>query len=175
MLATLLKETCVHRGVVDSGSTGVGYCTQQPWLLADTIRENIVFGEQFHLQHYLDTISDCALIRDLERLRDGDLSVLGDTDGIQLSGGQRQRIALARAIYAARMGKDAFLFDEPLSAVDAHVAQWLFERALGPKSVLKHCTRIVVTHRIQFAPEADMIIVMKDGGIDHIGTYSGTL
>jgi ATP-binding cassette subfamily C (CFTR/MRP) protein 1 len=131
-----------------------------------------LFGEPFDLHHYIDVITNCALIRDLELLKDGDLSVIGDHDGVQLSGGQRQRIALARAVYA---NKETYIFDEPLSAVDAHVAQWLFDRTFGSKGALVNKTRIVVTHRIQFAPEADMIILMHSGRIAHVGTYKGTL
>ena len=87
-----------------------------------------------------------------------------------LSGGQRQRLQLARAVYQSKE-KDVFLFDEPLSAVDSHVAKYLFENAIGPKGILANKTRIVVTHRIQFAPDADKIIVMGDKTILHVGTY----
>ena len=44
--------------------------------------------------------------------------------GTNLSGGQRQRIAIARAVYN---DADIYLFDDPLSAVDAHVAKHLFD------------------------------------------------
>lgn len=83
----------------------------------------------------------------------------------------RQRLALARAVYSK---KDVYIFDEPLSAVDAHVAKWLFDRIIGPNGALSDRTRIVVTHRIQFAPEADFIVVMKNGSIHSTGTYEGT-
>ena len=45
--------------------------------------------------------------------------------GITLSGGQKARLALARAIYE---DADIYLFDDPLSAVDAQVAKQLFEQ-----------------------------------------------
>jgi ABC-type multidrug transport system fused ATPase/permease subunit len=50
--------------------------------------------------------------------------VIGDK-GVNLSGGQRARISLARAIYN---DPDIYLLDDPLSAVDAHVAKHLYEK-----------------------------------------------
>ena len=55
--------------------------------------------------------------------------------GINLSGGQKQRVSLARAVY---QDADTFLLDDPLSAVDAHVAKHLFDKVVGPHGVLKH-------------------------------------
>lgn len=48
--------------------------------------------------------------------------------GANLSGGQKQRIAIARAVYT---DADIYLFDDCLSAVDAHVAKHLFDK-VGP-------------------------------------------
>ena len=54
--------------------------------------------------------------------------------GINLSGGQKQRISLARAVYSQA---DTYLFDDPLSAVDAHVGKHIFEEVLSKKGMLK--------------------------------------
>ncbi|CAI7913508.1 unnamed protein product [Closterium sp. NIES-54] len=60
-----------------------------------------------------------ALERHLELLPGGDLTEIGER-GVNVSGGQKQRISIARAVYS---DADVFLFDDPLSALDAHVAK----------------------------------------------------
>lgn len=63
--------------------------------------------------------------------------------GINLSGGQRQRVSLARALYS---DTDIYLLDDPLSAVDAHVAKHIFDNLIGPEGVLKGKVRRVWVH-----------------------------
>eukprot|EP00158_Paraphelidium_tribonemae_P009351 Partr_v1_DN28841_c0_g1_i2_m33338 putative ATP-binding cassette, sub-family C (CFTR MRP), member len=167
LLETLLQETFLIDGEF-SGTTDIAFCNQSSWIQTDTIRNNVLFGKKFNLLQYLSAIKSCALVKDFENLPNGDASLIGDQDGVQLSGGQRQRLNLARAVY---QNKGAYLLDEPLSAVDAHVAKWLFEHVLGRQGLLKKKTRILVTHRIQFAKEADLIVVMRDGQVNAIGSY----
>ena len=77
-------------------------------------------------------------------------------------------MALARATYA---DADLYLFDDPLSAVDAHVGKHIFEELIGPKGLLRRKTRVLVTHGIVYLPHMDHIYVMKDGEITRDGTY----
>lgn len=61
--------------------------------------------------------------------------------GLNLSGGQKQRLSLARAVYRK---SDIYLLDDPLSAVDAHVGQHIFDRVLGPRGLLKDKVSLTV-------------------------------
>ena len=81
---------------------------------------------------------------------------------MNLSGGQKQRVGLARAAY---QNADIVLLDDPLSAVDAHVAKHLFKKLLGPTGLLKNKTRILVTHNLGFLHKMDSILVMDEGFI----------
>lgn len=61
-------------------------------------------------------------------------TIIVSMQGLNLSGGQKQRVSLARAVYRRA---DVYLLDDPLSAVDAHVGQHIFDKVIGPKGVLR--------------------------------------
>ncbi|KAK6040905.1 hypothetical protein COOONC_21590, partial [Cooperia oncophora] len=92
--------------------------------------------------------------------------------GINLSGGQKSRVALARAVYQDR---DVYLLDDPLSAVDAHVAKHIFTNVIGPKGLLANKTRILVTHGLSFLKDTDVVVVMRGGSIMYLDTYERLL
>lgn len=68
----------------------VAYVAQQPYLRHASIRDNILFGLPFDEERYKKTLYQCALIKDLTILPDGDRTEIGEK-GISLSGGQKQR------------------------------------------------------------------------------------
>ena len=95
------------------------------------------------------------------------LAPLLDRTPAELSGGQRQRVAMGRAIVR---NPDAFLFDEPLSNLDAKLRGQM--RAEIKKLHQKVKTTVVyVTHdQVEAMTLADRIVVMKDGHIEQVGT-----
>ncbi|KAF9435261.1 hypothetical protein BGZ76_006616 [Entomortierella beljakovae] len=146
----------------------IAYVPQQAWIINASIRDNIVFGKKFDQDKYDSVLFASGLLPDLEILAAGDQTEIGER-GINLSGGQKQRVSLARAAY---QDSDIYLLDDPLSAVDAHVEQHLWENLLGPKGLLKDKTRILSTHGINRLDQADQIIVMKNGRIAEAGCFS---
>lgn len=91
---------------------------------------------------------------DLEKF-EGGMEKVCTEHGMNLSGGQRLRVNLARTIYQE---KDIYIFDDPFSALDIHVASAIIED--GIVDYLKGKTRIVVTHSIQYLKYADKIVYM---------------
>jgi multiple sugar transport system ATP-binding protein len=84
-----------------------------------------------------------------------------------LSGGQRQRVAMGRAIVRS---PSAFLFDEPLSNLDAKLRVQMRSEIKQNHQRLK-TTTIYVTHdQIEAMTMADRIVVMRDGVIEQVGT-----
>ena len=98
-------------------------------------------------------------------MNSGDETLVGDK-GITLSGGQKSRISLARAVYS---DCDIVLLDDPLSAVDAEVANHIFHECI--KTLLQGKTVILATHQIQFLSQADKILVLEGGSALFYGTY----
>ncbi|XP_072737295.1 ATP-binding cassette sub-family C member 3 isoform X1 [Ciconia boyciana] len=149
----------------------VAYVPQQAWIQNAMLKDNILFGQVLNEQKYQNVLEACALKTDLEVLPGGDQTEIGEK-GINLSGGQRQRVSLARAAYS---NSDIYLLDDPLSAVDSHVAKHIFDKVIGPDGILKGKTRILVTHGISFLPQVDHIVVLVDGKISEMGSYQDLL
>ena len=100
-------------------------------------------------------VSACGLSSDFSILPEGDLTEIGES-GVNISGGQKQRVSLARAVYRRA---DVYLLDDPLSAVDAHVAEHIYSACF--LKVLAGRTRILVTHGLQFMSQCDRVIMME--------------
>jgi len=89
--------------------------------------------------------------------------------GINLSGGQKARVSLARALYSKETR--LILMDDPLSAVDAHVGEHIFSKAINGE-LAKGITRVLVTHHVHLLDRCDSVIVLEGGRIKHYGKYS---
>ncbi|KAJ2999430.1 hypothetical protein HDV02_002915 [Globomyces sp. JEL0801] len=146
-------------------SQTVAYAAQSAWLLNATIRDNILFGEEYDPIRYDRVVRACALAKDFETLEGGDLTEIGEK-GINVSGGQKQRISLARACYSTA---SIVLLDDPLSAVDAPTARFLLHKCV--LGVLKGRTVLLVSHATHLVvPFADRVIALKNGSIACQGT-----
>lgn len=107
--------------------------------------------------------------------------------GIALSGGQKQRVNICRALYCdtdiqifdvrtTRLSDSTALmlsFQDPLSALDAHVGKAVFQNVLRNNSSGK--TRILVTHALHFLPQVDYIFTVVDGRIAERGTHTALM
>ncbi|XP_054157394.1 ATP-binding cassette sub-family C member 2-like [Oppia nitens] len=167
LLSSLMGDMYCMSGNQPKINGSVAYVPQTAWIQNMTLRNNIVFVSEFESTKYERVITACALKTDFDLLPARDLSEIGEK-GINLSGGQKHRVSLARAVY---QDTDVYLLDDPLAAVDAHVAQHLFQHVIGPKGLLRRKTRLLATHNIHFLKDTDYIIVMSDGRILDSGTY----
>lgn len=156
-------------GEVKIGVSSRILCPQNGWIQNTSLKDNILFGKPMDNERYGQVLESCALTADITTLPAGEDTEIGER-GANLSGGQRQRVILARAIYA---GCDLILLDDPLAAVDSHVGQHLFEKAIC--GVLTDKTRIVVTHQQRYLPRFDKILWMENGYIRAMDTYSNLL
>ena len=127
-----------------------------------TVRENVAFGLTIagaSKEEKQAKVAEAARILQMEHLLDRRPS--------QLSGGQRQRVAIGRAI--VRKPK-VFLFDEPLSNLDAALRMDM-RMEIGKLHQQLGATMVYVTHdQVEAMTLADKIVVLKDGLVQQIGS-----
>ncbi|WP_424932379.1 ABC transporter ATP-binding protein [Amaricoccus macauensis] len=126
-----------------------------------TVRENVAFGLTIagaSKQEKEEKVAEAARILQMEHLLDRRPS--------QLSGGQRQRVAIGRAIVRK---PEVFLFDEPLSNLDAALRMDM-RMEIGKLHKQLDATMIYVTHdQVEAMTLADKIVVLKDGKVMQAG------
>ncbi|XP_015167600.1 ABC transporter C family member 12-like isoform X5 [Solanum tuberosum] len=147
----------------------IAYVPQVSWIFNATVRENILFGSNFEPTRYWKAIDVTALDHDLELLPGRDLTEIGER-GVNISGGQKQRVSMARAVYKK---SDIYIFDDPLSALDAHVSHEVFKNCI--KEELQGKTRVLVTNQLHFLPQVDRIILVSEGMVKEDGTFEKLL
>ncbi|KAL5716112.1 Canalicular multispecific organic anion transporter 1 [Ranunculus cassubicifolius] len=143
----------------------VAYVPQVSWIFNATVRDNILFGSTFEAARYERAIDVTALQHDLELLPGGEFTEIGER-GVNISGGQKQRVSMARAVYS---NSDVYIFDDPLSALDAHVGRQVFDKCI--KEELQGKTRVLVTNQLHFLPQVDRILLVHDGMVKEEGTF----
>ncbi|KAH9796211.1 ABC transporter C family member 2 [Citrus sinensis] len=143
----------------------VAYVPQVSWIFNATVRDNILFGSAFEPARYEKAIDVTSLQHDLDLLPGGDVTEIGER-GVNISGGQKQRVSMARAVYS---NSDVFIFDDPLSALDAHVGRQVFDRCI--RGELSGKTRVLVTNQLHFLSQVDRIILVHEGMVKEEGTF----
>ena len=164
LLATIMEETKIVSGKMERGGT-IAYVEQEPCILSDSVRNNILFGLPLDEVRLHEVIDLCELTEDLKLFARGLDTQIGER-GVNISGGQKARLALARACYS---DADIYLLDDRLSAVDPHVAQRLFSNCI--QGFLRHKARVLVTHQVSFLPRVKSILVLEDGQQTFFGNY----
>ena len=150
---------------------GVGYCTQEPFLFGDTLRENIRFAvPEAEEQDVLAMAALAGLQDDLGRFPDGLDTVVGER-GITLSGGQKQRVGLARALMVR---PPVLLLDDSFSAVDT-VTEEKIIRGLTQAHGEARRTIVFATHRLSAMPFCDRVVVLEKGRVVQTGTHAELL
>lgn len=167
LLGSMRKTSGKH-----SVSGSLAYVPQEAWIRNATVRNNVLFGTPFNKDLYEKVLQLTGMDKDMHQFQFGDQTIIGEK-GVALSGGQRQRVSIARSIYSTyyQVQSTIYLFDDPLSALDAHVSKHVFSNVIGPKSILEHSTRILVTNALHLLPQVNRIYVIDDGRIVETGTF----
>lgn len=154
---------------LESLGKAIAVVTQETYLVHDTIRENLRYGNPDANDDELEAAAKAAAIHDhISSLPEKYDTIVGER-GYKLSGGEKQRIAIARAIL-----KDPriLILDEATSALDTS-SERLIQSALVP--LMKGRTTFAVAHRLSTIQAADQILVLQHGVIVERGTHSELL
>ena len=146
----------------------IGVVNQDGDVFKDSIKNNIILGNEFNKDSFFKAVSSSNILSDIEKLPKGFNTVMGE-NGRGLSQGQKQRIMIARALYK---NPEYLFFDEATNALDSinesKVVSNLKEEYEGK-------TVVIVAHRLSTIQKADQIIVLKNGRIIESGTHDKLL
>ena len=142
---------------------------QEPFLFSETIRENIVQGNQEISEKDLQQIveaSNCGFL--IDRLPNGLDTVLSEGGG-SISSGERQLISIARAF--AR-NPELILLDEATSYIDSETEQKVQSALVN---LMKNRTSVIIAHRLSTARFADTILVLNRGKLIERGSHEALM
>jgi ABC-type bacteriocin/lantibiotic exporter with double-glycine peptidase domain len=132
----------------------MAYVTQGSFVFPGTILDNLVFLDserEIDFDLLWTILNSLNLAKDIEKLRDGILTVLGE-NGKGLSGGQLQRLSLARALY---IKPKVLLLDEPTSFLDYKNEGYVVETLAN---LQQGCTMVISAHNSAFLNSADKVL-----------------
>ncbi|MEF3306849.1 ABC transporter ATP-binding protein [Paenibacillus sp. GYB003] len=142
---------------------------QEPYLLPDTIRTNLLLGLDGVPEEKLTETCKAMHIHDfIAGLPEGYDTVIGER-GVTLSGGQRQRLALARALLR---DPELLLLDEATSSLDLETERLVQERL---DRLREGRTTITIAHRLSTVRNADVIFVLDRGRLAESGSHDELL
>ncbi|MEK7203797.1 MAG: ABC transporter ATP-binding protein [Patescibacteria group bacterium] len=144
---------------IDEWRKKIEYVPQDPFLINDTIENNIKFYDDSITEKDIIEAAKIANIYDfVQKLPDKFKTAAGER-GVKLSGGQRQRIVLARAL--ARK-PEILILDEATSAIDTE-SEVLIQKSIN--DLRNKMTIFVIAHRLSTILNSDRLLVLENGKI----------
>lgn len=131
----------------------IGYLGHDPELFNDTIKHNIIMGDNVEAKDYIKAV---CFDNEVSEMEDGIDTMVGN-GGVRLSGGQAQRLALARTLSHKR---PVMILDDPFSALDRDTEEQVFANL---KKMASDSIVVIISHRLYLFPEMDKVIWMEDG------------
>jgi ATP-binding cassette subfamily B multidrug efflux pump len=143
----------------------IGMVLQDTWLFGGTIAENIAYGADDATPEAVRAAAEAAHVDAFAKMLPDGLDTLLDEEGANVSAGQKQLITIARAFLSE---PSILILDEATSSVDTRT-EVLIQRATT--QLRSGRTSFVIAHRLSTVRDADVILVMEQGGIVEQGTH----
>jgi ATP-binding cassette, subfamily B, bacterial PglK len=156
------------KGKIYKNYVKAGFVPQSPYLIDDTIKNNIALGineKEIELDYIKKYIKDVQLEKFIESQLKGLDTIVGEK-GAKISGGQLQRLALARALYVK---PDVIILDEPTSSLDGATEKKILNIL---KELSKKMTIIIVTHNFDNLKYCDRVIKLENNCVTIENTNS---
>ena len=152
---------CELRNAADNVRSGIiSYLGHDPELFNDSVRNNVLLGDDYDVFEYLRVV---CMDKEVEAMEQGADTIIG-SEGIRLSGGQAQRIALARTLCHKKL---VLVLDDPFSALDRNTEEQIYKKL---KDMASDNIVILISHRLYMFPKMDKVIWM-DAGMVNVGTH----
>ncbi len=146
-----------------------GMVLQDTWLFNGTIMENIRYGRAEATDAEVIEAAKTARADHFIRTLPNGYEMVVNEEANNISQGQQQLLTIARAILA---DPKMLILDEATSSVDT-LTEILIQKAMD--NLMKDRTSFVIAHRLSTIRDADLILVMRDGGIVEQGTHKELL
>ena len=148
---------------------GVGMVLQNNLLFSGSIADNLRWGDESASDEEMRAAAEAAQADGFVNSFANGYETKIEQGGTNVSGGQKQRLCIARALLKK---PKILILDDSTSAVDTATEAKIREAF---SNELKDSTKIIIAQRIGSVMEADMIVVMNEGGITGIGTHQELL
>ncbi len=163
--AVLIDNKPIQSLNLRSLRSSIGFVPQDAFLFSDTIKNNILIGDENASDKKIIQVAKTAYIHhNIEKFNLKYETLVGER-GVTLSGGQKQRVSISRALIS---DPEILIFDDCLSAVDTHTEEIILNNL---KEASKDKTTIIISHRTSSVKNADKIIVLDKGIIVQSGTH----
>lgn len=158
---SIMYNGCELRNAADNVRSGIiSYLGHDPELFNDSVRNNVLLGDDYDVFEYLRVV---CMDKEVEAMEQGADTIIG-SEGIRLSGGQAQRIALARTLCHKKL---VLVLDDPFSALDRNTEEQIYKKL---KDMASDNIVILISHRLYMFPKMDKVIWM-DAGKTNVGTH----
>jgi ABC-type multidrug transport system fused ATPase/permease subunit len=165
----LIDGTDIRDVTLASLRKNVVTAQQDVFLFSATIKENIAYGAKDASMDKIIEVSKAAYLHDfIESLPEGYDTWVGER-GDTLSGGEKQRLSIARTLL---VDPAILILDDSTASVDAETEK-LIRQALD--RLILGRTTFIITHRVPIIRNADLILVLQDGGLAEKGTHEELL